>query len=396
MSALRFGIVGLGAIGEKHARGLAGTASRDCVLGAVACANAENADRLSRELGVPGFHSAESLFASGTCDAVILATPHFLHPPLAIQAARAGLHVLSEKPLGVTVGPAREAAAACRKHKVALGVMFQQRLRPAVKRMRQLLATGKVGELVRVEATCSSWTRTQAYYAVSPWRGTWNGEGGGVLMNQAPHTLDLFIALGGMPTSVYARLATRIHKIEVENTAEMLYGYENAGKFGHLYVTTAQAPGVEHLLLVGEKASLELGQEGLRMARLPKSLHEHLLHSPQAGSEAGLLNAAWEPVVCDAERDDYHIQVAHAFARHVLKGAPMVADADDGIRQVEMTNAAYLSGHLNRPVTFPIHGVTVERLLSKRIDRSSRSGQGLHATAMAAMRELKRREYNRY
>ena len=143
MSALRFGIVGLGAIGEKHAMGLAGSASRDCVLGAVACANAENADRLSCELGVPGFHSADELFASGTCDAVILATPHFLHPPLAIQAARAGLHVLSEKPLGVTVGPARQAAAACRKHKVALGVMFQQRLRPAVKRMRQLLATGK-------------------------------------------------------------------------------------------------------------------------------------------------------------------------------------------------------------------------------------------------------------
>ena len=125
------------------------------------------------------------------------------------------------------------------------------------------------------------------------------------------------------------------------------------------------------------------------MARLPKSLREHLQHSPQAGSEAGLLNAAWEPVICDAERDDYHIQVAHAFARHVLKGTPMVADADDGIRQVELTNAAYLSGNLNRSVTFPVRGLTIERLLTQCIARSSRNGQGLRAMAKAAMRKLK-------
>jgi len=390
MSALRIGIVGLGAIGEKHARSLAAAASRHCVLSAVACAVPANADRLSAELRVPGFASAEELFASGTCDAVLLATPHFWHPPLTIKAARAGLHVLSEKPLAVTVGAARQASATCRANRVALGVMFQQRLRPVVQQAREMLVKGVVGDLVQVEATCSAWTRTQAYYAVSPWRGTWNGEGGGVLMNQAPHTLDLFIWLGGMPASVFARVSTRIHSIEVENTAELLCGYPDAGKFGHLYVTTAQAPGVERLLLVGEKASLELGADGLRVARLPSPLREHLLHCPRTGSEEGHLPAVWETVACEPDRDDDHVRVIEAFARHVREGAPMVADSDDGIRQVELTNAAYVSGHRNRPITFPLSAAAVERWLSARVRQSRRPGQGLRETAGKELRRLLR------
>jgi predicted dehydrogenase len=356
----------------------------------VACAVPENVERVSRALGVPGFASAGELFASGTCDGVILATPHFWHPPLAIRAARAGLHVLSEKPLAVTSGPARQAAAACRRHRVALGVMFQQRLRPVVQRVRELLDQGDVGELVRVDVTCSSWTRTQAYYDGSPWRGTWNGEGGGVLMNQAPHTLDLFIWLGGVPSTVFARLGTRIHRIEVENTAEMLCGYSDAGKFGHVYVTTAQAPGVERLLLVGEKASMELGADGLRLARLPVPLREHLLHCPHAGSEEGLLTARWETVACEADRADDHVRVAHAFARHVRDGTPLVADGGDGIRQVELTNAAYLSGQRNRPVDLPLSTPAVERWLNGCARQSRNHGMDLRATAARELRALTR------
>ena len=388
MKKIRFGVIGMGAIGQKHARDLAAAASRHFSLGAVACSKAANADRVSRELGVPGFASAEALYASGTCDAVLLATPHFWHPPLAIRAARAGLHVLSEKPLAVTVGPARLAAAACRAHRVALGVMFQQRLRPAVQQMRRLLRANALGPLVQVDAICSGWTRTQAYYDASDWRGTWDGEGGGVLMNQAPHTLDLFLLLGGQPANVFARLGTRVHAIEVENTAELLCGYPDAGTFGHLYVTTAQAPGVERLLLAGEKASMELGADGLRMARLPVSLRKHLLHCPHAGSEEGRLHATWEKVPCAPDRDDDHLRVVHAFARHILDGYPMVADGDDGIRQVELTNAAYLSALRNRPVELPLSAAAAEQWMRRRAGRSRKPGETLRQSAARDLQAL--------
>lgn len=390
MSVIRFGVVGLGAIGAKHARSLANSASRRFVLGGVACTNPQKADLLSRELGVPGFASAEALFKSGTCDAVIIATPHYWHPPLAIAAARAGLHVLAEKPLAVTVGPARQVVEVCRAQRVALGMMFQQRLRPAVTKIRRLIDRGVLGERMRVEAICSSWTRTQAYYDAAIWRGTWNGEGGGVLMNQAPHTLDLFILLGGMPTSVFARLQTRIHKIEVENTADLLCGYARAEQTGHLYVTTAQAPGVERFLLVGDKASMELGANEIRMARLPVSLRKHLLHSRRAGSEEGQLDAQWETLPCEANPDDNHVRVADAFARHILEGTPLVADGDDGIRQVELTNAAYISDARERPVELPISASAAERCLAAHARQSRFLGTGLRKAAMREMSALVR------
>jgi predicted dehydrogenase len=390
MSPLRFGVIGLGAIGEKHARGLAAAPSRQAVLGAVACAVPANADRLSRDLGVPGFGSAEALFASGACDAVIVATPHYWHPPLVVRAARAGLHVLCEKPLAVTVGAARQAIAACRAQRVALGMVFQQRLRPAAQRMRALIDEGSIGTVVRIEATCSNWTRTQAYYNASPWRGTWKGEGGGVLMNQAPHTLDLFLWLGGMPSSVFARVATRIHEIEVENTAEILCGYPSPDAFGHVYVTTAQAPGIDRVLVAGERATMELVADGLRLARLPVPLREHLLHCPAAGSEEGRLAAAWETVACEPDRDDDHTRLAHAFARHIREGTPMVADGADGLRQVELTNAAYLSAHRHRPVPLPVSAAAVERCLDVSARGGERSGPDLRRAAARDLRALAR------
>ncbi|GAH78608.1 unnamed protein product, partial [marine sediment metagenome] len=181
--------------------------------------------RLADEYGVPSFGDGQKMFDSGLIDAVIIATPHYWHPVLAIQAARAGIHVLTEKPMASSVGPARAMIAECRRRKVALGVMFQMRSQGVMMKMKQMIDSGRIGKVFRVSMVCSAWYRTQFYYNFGAWRGTWDGEGGGVLINQAPHSLDLFQWVGGMPKRLIATIDTRLHKIEVENTANVICDY---------------------------------------------------------------------------------------------------------------------------------------------------------------------------
>jgi predicted dehydrogenase len=389
MDKVRFGVVGLGAVGSSHARAIAAAGSDSFGLGGVACATPENAHRLAEQLDVPHFHNAQELFDSGTIDAVLIATPHYWHPPLAVRAARCGIHVLCEKPLAVTVGPARWMIDQCRKHNVALGVMFQQRLRPMVQRMRSLIDEGTLGDILRVEMVCSDWIRTQAYYSSGAWRGTWNGEGGGVLMNQGPHSLDLFLWLGGLPREVFAFCETRHHTIEVENTAELVCRYDGPVT-GHIYASTAHAPGIERMVLSGERATAMIQDDWMKLGTLTGPLREHILTCPRAGSEEGALKCEWAEVLCEREpsADELRLAVIHAFARHLIDGSPMVADAQAGLRQVELTNAAYLASHHRAVQQLPVDPQAVEEMLRNCAEASEVGGLALRATAEDDIRTL--------
>ncbi|KKL20192.1 hypothetical protein LCGC14_2457910 [marine sediment metagenome] len=255
MAKVRFGIIGCGSMGRGHAGQITGAKAKDFCLAAVSDIVGERAEKLGDAHSVPWFTDNVKLMESGLVDAVIIATPHYAHPPLTIQAARRKLHVLCEKPIASSIGPARAMVAECKKRRVAMGVMFQQRNRPEMRKMKTMVARGDVGEVYRVEMLCSSWYRTQSYYNSGTWRGTWDGEGGGVLINQAPHSLDLFTWIGGMPKRVVATICTRHHKIEVENTANAIMDYGN-GRTGYLYATTACAPGVEQMTVCGDRGTL--------------------------------------------------------------------------------------------------------------------------------------------
>ena len=208
-------------------------------------------------------------------------------------------------------------------------------------------------------------------------------------MNQAPHSLDLFLLLGGMPTRVQALLKTRIHRVEVENTAEMICEY--AGDCtGHVYVTTAQAPGSDILMVEGDRATAILDDGRLRVAALPVALRQHLLACSLTGSEDGRLAAEWRDVSCEPDCADMEMapSVVERFARHIRSGDAQVADGDDGLRQLELTNAAYLSTARRAPVALPVDAAEIEALFDTLIPVSN--PDSLRRQAAAEMARLRR------
>jgi len=389
MKRVRFGVVGGGIIGDLHCRNISQARSRDFCLSAVCDVCREKAEALGRKYGVPAFSDAQEMYDSGLCDAVLVASPHYWHAPLTIRAARAGLHVLCEKPLATAVGPARAMIAECKKHKVALGGMLQQRTRKTLIKMKQLVDRGAIGEVFRVSLIGSNWFRTQAYYDSGEWRGTWDGEGGGVLINQAPHHLDLFQWIGGMPRRVLGLVATRAHDIEVEDTANFLCDY-GGGKVGYLYVTTAQLPGTEQFVLTGEKGVLIFEGGRLRLGRLPTSIKEYIHTSKEAWADAKHdLKLTWRDVTPKSDSGNGHLQVVKAFAGHLLRGSEMVAPGEEAIKELELSNAMYLAGFGNKPVELPVDAAAVDRLLARlERERSTGKGGGLRKRAQREMRKL--------
>ena len=384
MKKVRFGIVGISGMGGVHARGIVQSRSREFSLTAVADVLEDKAAGIGEELGVPWFGSAQAMYDSGLCDAVIVATPHYWHAPLTIRAARAGLHVLCEKPLAPTVGVARAMVRECRKRKVAMGVMLQQRTRGDMKKIKQMIDAGRIGEVFRVQLFCSNWFRTQAYYDQGQWRGTWDGEGGGVLINQAPHNLDLFQWIGGMPKRVMAVLATRAHKIEVEDTANIIFEYDK-GKIGYMYATTAEEPGCEQLMICGDKGTLIVEGGRVRLARLRIPVTRHIAGSRDPFNGAAEQKVDWRDVSAPKAAAS-HLSVIRAMARHIRTGSPLVATGAEGLNELELSNAAYLSGFLNKPIDLPVDEGQIERLLS-RLERQRSTGRG-GRLRQAAKRDL--------
>ena len=346
-------------MGGNHARGFGEI--EEATLVAVADVNAETAAKVAQETGARAFESAEELIEQGDVEAILIATPHFFHPPVAEFAAARGVHVLSEKPLAVTVSAADAMVAAAAAGGVLLGVMFQQRLESARVQMKQFVESGALGELHRISMV-APWYRPQAYYNMGAWRGTWKGEGGGILMNQAPHSLDQFLWLMGAPAkSVQAMADTRLHQIEVENTAMALVDF-GPGKMGYFYASTAEVPGGERVELAGDKGLLVLEGGKLRFFELESPISEHL-PSAQGGFDAP--KGHWRDIEVTAQGGG-HREVTRAFCRAVRAGdaAQMVADGHDGVAALELANSILLAGYTRRQVELPVSRVAIDEMLT--------------------------------
>ena len=383
MEKIRFGIIGCGAMGRGHAQQIAQAKSRNFCTTAVADVVPERAQELARQYSLEWFDDGYELIGSGLCDAVIVATPHYFHPPLTIAAARKGMHVLTEKPVAVAVGPARAMVRECQKRRVALGVMFQQRNRSNMRKLKQMVDAGAVGKIFRAQMICSSWYRAQSYYDSGAWRGTWDGEGGGILLNQAPHSLDLFQWICGMPKRVTATVGTRTHQIEVENTANAILEYGD-GRTAYIYATTAEAPGMEQLVIAGDKGTLVSEGGKVRYAKLSVPLERHLKTSRHG---FGGPKSTWKEIPL-RKTDSRHIAIIKAFIGHILRGTPMAATGMEGINELELSNAIYISGYLNKPVDLPVDAAEMERLLTRLI-RTRGTGKGGNLRSRAN-RQLKR------
>ncbi len=259
MDKLRVGIIGVGNMGSAHAKNIYEGRIEHMRLAALCDTDAEKRMRCNSFWpDVAVFDNADDLLASGLVDAVIIATPHYYHPPLAIRAFEAGCHVLTEKPVGVSLSAAVHMSEAADKSGKVFGIMFNQRTDPLFSRAREIVRSGELGQPKRLTWIITNWYRTQHYYDSGDWRATWSGEGGGVLLNQAPHNLDIWQWIFGMPESVRAVCRVgQYHHIEVEDEATIYARYSD-GAFATFITSTGEYPGTNRLEIVGDRAKLVL------------------------------------------------------------------------------------------------------------------------------------------
>jgi predicted dehydrogenase len=353
---VRLGVIGLGIMGQSHCSTLGKIP--EVQLTAVCDGFADNAKKIGELYNVPSFTGHRELIKSGLCDAVLIATPHPVRPPIAIDVMKAGLHLLSEKPLAECVSAADRMLKAARTGGVSFAVMFQRRLMPAVVKALEWVRAGNLGAVWRATLIVPEY-RTQAYYGSGAWRATWKGEGGGVMINQAPHMMDLFIQLGGMPCEVQGRCETRLHKIEVEDVGEALLRYPDGGT-GYLYTTTNEPGAGEMIEIFGTKGKLCYRNGDLTLHRFSESVPDFTFNTKIAWSNPECISES--PTF---EKTDWgHHLVVQNFARHLLNGEPLTATGEEGLQSLELANAVWLSAHLGKAVKLPLNRRAYDKFLA--------------------------------
>lgn len=365
MDIVKIGIIGIGNMGTNHARLIAENKIEHLQLTAVADLR-ESRRAWARENlpeSVKIYEDAESLIASGSCEAVLIVTPHYEHPRIAILALRAGLHVLCEKPAGVYTKQVREMNAVAEASGRVFAMMFNQRTNCVYRKMKELVDGGSLGKIKRVNWIITNWYRTQAYYNSGGWRATWDGEGGGVLLNQCPHNLDLLQWICGMPSKVRAFCHNgKWHNIEVEDDVTAYLEFPN-GATGVFVTSTADAPGDNRFEILLEKGRILCDDEKLSVIELEKNEREHCFTEKE-----GFVAPAGKPLEVELDGENpQHAGVMKAFAENILYGTPLVAGGEEGINGLMLSNAMHLSSWLDRMVEIPIdEDLFLEKLSEKR------------------------------
>lgn len=349
---VRMGIIGIGNMGNGHAQAIVKGLVEGMVLTAVA--DRREARRAWAKENLPEetvlFEEGEALIQSGICDAVLIATPHYQHPTLAIQAFEKGISVLCEKPAGVYTKQVREMNEAAKKSKSVFAMMFNQRTNCVYRKMKEMVESGLYGQIMRVNWIITDWFRTQIYYDSGDWRGTWDGEGGGVLLNQCPHQLDLLQWICGMPKQVQAFCQEgKWHDVEVEDDVTAYLTYEN-GATGVFITSTGDTPGTNRFEVTMEKGKLVCEQNTLTFYELSEFVP---VYSKRATGGFDQPDCTVKVIETDNENPQ-HIGVMKAFAANILKGEPLVAAGEEGINGLMLSNAMHLSSWLSKPVTLPV------------------------------------------
>jgi predicted dehydrogenase len=356
---VRFGVIGTGGMGSGHCEML--PQIPETTLAAVCDVDPKAREAAAAKSGVPTFATHTELLESGLVDAVVIATPHYFHPPIALEAFQRGIHVLSEKPLAVTVSAADSMIAGAKASGCKFGVMYQMRSEPQNAAARKVVESGVLGEIYRTNLIMG-WYRSQAYYNSGGWRATWAGEGGGVLINQAPHYLDLFTWLGGLPKTITGQTRTRLHDIEVEDEAFAVLEYAN-GAHGYLYASTTEVPNHNLLEICGDKGKLVLDNGKLRVYSLDTPIREFtetnasMWGSPKSNVVSVDLPA--EPPIKG------HAAITQNFARSILFGEPLIAPGEDGLNAVELINGLILAGKTGKTVSVPVDRAEYDRLITE-------------------------------
>ena len=365
-NAVRLGLIGLGNMGSLHCKLL--QQIPEIELAAACDIDERRLQRVTSRYECEGFVDSEKLLKAGICDAVLIATPHYSHTTIGIRALKLGYHVMVEKPISVHKADAERLMRAHTRKDRVFAAMFNQRTNPAYIRIREMIHSGELGTVRRLQWTITDWFRSQAYYDSGGWRATWKGEGGGVLLNQCPHQLDLLQWLFGMPVSLrsFCRFGQH-HQIEVEDDVTTYLEYEN-GATGIFTTTTGETPGINRLEIAAENGLLlyDSAEPFIRWYRNAKSVSAAIAEN--AGFEKP---ATTEQHLEVTGSGGQHAEVLRNFAAAIVSGEALIAPAAQGVHSVELANAMLLSGWTGKAVTLPISARGYARQLKARVENSA-------------------------
>lgn len=369
---VRFGIIGIGNMGSSHATYLdAGEIDGAC-LTAVCDIKQSRLDWAKEKFGekVALFENYKDMLASGLVDCVIVAVPHYDHPGICIDVLNAGINVICEKPIGVYTKQAEELIEVASKSDKIFGLMFNQRTNPMYRKARAMVQGGELGELKRCVWIITDWYRTQAYYNSGGWRATWKGEGGGVILNQCPHQLDLWQWIFGMPKTIRAFCAEgKYHNIEVEDDVTAYAEYEN-GATGVFITTTGEFPGTNRLEISGDKGKLVIEGSSMKFWKnnVPERKWTFEATEGFKGPGCEVIDVDYSEYKMDKEQ---HRGITQNVTNAILKGEKLMAPGEEGINGLRISNAIFLSSWLGKPVDLPVDGDLFYKMLQDKIANST-------------------------
>lgn len=367
MEFVRFGVIGLGNMGSGHIKYLSDGTIKGARLTAICDidpAMLERGHNIAPDAATFSDHKA--LLDSGLVDAVIIAVPHYLHPIIAMEAFERKINVLTEKPAGVYTKKVYEMNEAAKKSGLLFGIMYNQRTNPRFAKMREMIQNGELGQITRVTWIITDWYRTQGYYNSGGWRATWSGEGGGVLLNQCPHNLDLLQWIAGMPNRITAHCHVgKWHDIEVEDDVTAYLEYPN-GATGVFITTTGECPGTNRFEVSGTLGKLTYESGKLTHVKLDQDMQDFSRNAPTG---FGTPEKTVEVVEVDGV-ETAHAGITQNFTNALLHGTPLLAPGVEGVNGLNISNAMYLSSWLNRPIDLPVDQELYWSELQKRIATS--------------------------
>ncbi|WP_269526900.1 Gfo/Idh/MocA family protein [Coraliomargarita parva] len=364
--SVSIGIIGMGNMGSAHAISILDGKVPGLKLVAVADHDAKRLEN-ERYADLKQFKEGSELIASGEVDAVLIATPHYSHTTLGIEALQAGLHTLVEKPISVHKADCERLIEAWTNKDLVFSAMFNQRTDPAYRKLRDLIQSGELGQVQRVNWIITDWYRTEYYYRSGGWRATWGGEGGGVLLNQCPHNLDLMQWLFGMPSKLTATCQFgRFHDIEVEDAVTAVLEYPN-GATGVFITTTGEAPGTNRLEVAADRGKVVIEKGEFKFIRTEQPVPEHSATAENGFGKPDI----WNIEIPISGNGEQHVGIMKNFTNAILKGEKLIAPAPEGIHSVELANAMLYSGFEKKPVELPLDAAAYEAILKDKIANST-------------------------
>ncbi|WP_113674153.1 Gfo/Idh/MocA family protein [Vallitalea guaymasensis] len=369
MEQVRIGVIGFGNMGSNHAKSLYEGKVKNGKLVAVCDINEEKLKK-SKELysDIVCYDNHNDMLEDSNIDAVIVATPHYDHPSIAIDALKANKHVVIEKPAGVYTKAVREMNEVGNNTDRVFAIMYNQRTDPYYSKVKELIDAGELGEIRRVNWIITDWYRPQSYYNSGGWRATWAGEGGGVLLNQDPHQLDIWQWICGMPTRIRAFCHFgKMHDIEVEDDVTAYAEYAN-GATGVFVTSTSDAPGTNRLEISGDQGKIVVEDGKITFWRLRVSEREF-----NATFTGGFGNPeCWKcEINVKPNPLQQHVAILTNFVDAILNGKELIAPAVEGIRGLTISNAMHLSAWTDDWVNLPIDEDLYYSKLQEKIKNST-------------------------